>query len=389
MACLARTFSVAAEGGAGSFLHAIKRVLEQFLVTGKGVFAEYVSNFPGVRAGDSPQKTGLREYVEGVESDGGGAEYPSIIAEGARFNLQPPKLPGHHLAAEFVGDIGEELRVVLRQPAGEDEHLRIEQVNNRRATSRQVVCVFPERDSRQAVARIGGPDHFFRRCKSAPGGITHQRGRIRVRLEAACLAARAGWPRSIQLDVAKAVSEEVRSTVQAAIGVAASSHARAERDANKRTGMARAAENLLGHRQGIGVILDRDRHVYRPLKLFLEVRARPARKILRSIDDHTAIWVDPTCGCNSQGCGSGASFATGTQALCRDLLEVIEQRSSAAFGGRWQRCAQSEFPATVNDSEFCVRGPKIDSDRAQGRIQEPCLGFQRAREALRDTFADA
>ena len=33
--------------------------LEEFLEAGKGVFAEYVSNFPGVRAEDSPQKTGI------------------------------------------------------------------------------------------------------------------------------------------------------------------------------------------------------------------------------------------------------------------------------------------------------------------------------------------
>lgn len=35
------------------------RKLEEFLEAGKGVFAEYVSNFPRVRAGDSPQKTGI------------------------------------------------------------------------------------------------------------------------------------------------------------------------------------------------------------------------------------------------------------------------------------------------------------------------------------------
>jgi hypothetical protein len=35
------------------------RKLDEFLEAGKGVFAEYVSNFPGVRAGDSPQKTGI------------------------------------------------------------------------------------------------------------------------------------------------------------------------------------------------------------------------------------------------------------------------------------------------------------------------------------------
>jgi len=107
VACLGRAFSVAAEGAASSLLHAIKRVLEQFLEAGKGVFAEDVSNFPGVRAVNSLRKTGLGELVEGVESDGGGAKYPSIIAERARFNLQPPKLPGHHVAAEFVGDIRE------------------------------------------------------------------------------------------------------------------------------------------------------------------------------------------------------------------------------------------------------------------------------------------
>ena len=311
------------------------RKLDEFLEAGKGVFAEYVSNFPGVRAGDSPQKTGLLEFVEGVESEGGGAEYPSIIAQRARFNLQPPKLPGHHLAAQFVGDIREELRVVLHQPAGEDEHLRIEQVDNRRATSRQVVRVFPERDSRRAVARIAGPDHFFRRREAAPCGITHQCGRIRIRLEAACLAARAGWPRSIQLDVAKAVSEEVRSTVQAAIGVAASSHARAECDTNKRAGVTSAAESLLSHRQSIGVILECDRHVYRLDELFLELCTRPAGKVLGSIDDHTTIGIDPTCRGDSQGRRSGAGVATSADALRRNLLEVVEQRSSAAVGGRW------------------------------------------------------
>jgi hypothetical protein len=33
--------------------------LKDFLESGRGVFAEYVSNFPGVRAADSPQKTGI------------------------------------------------------------------------------------------------------------------------------------------------------------------------------------------------------------------------------------------------------------------------------------------------------------------------------------------
>jgi hypothetical protein len=33
--------------------------LNDFLESGRGVFAEYVSNFPGVRAADSPQKTGI------------------------------------------------------------------------------------------------------------------------------------------------------------------------------------------------------------------------------------------------------------------------------------------------------------------------------------------
>jgi hypothetical protein len=67
----------------GALPEELTKKLEEFLEAGKGVFAEYVSDFPGVRAGDSPQKTGIARLFVAHPLD-----LPGALAAGAILDEQ-------------------------------------------------------------------------------------------------------------------------------------------------------------------------------------------------------------------------------------------------------------------------------------------------------------